>query len=161
MTCQNSHADNSPLILMTDLIDIYAQKTFHFLSVSNSPTSILPDTVITLWKSHEIIFVGYFWKTANTCERFFETPHRCHRKDVFFEMFLRRLKDVTKKTSFLRCIWDVLKTSQKSHLFWDVSKEVSEISLSMVIWLRSPTDISCRPGSFLHNLVQILDGMRS
>ena len=37
-------------------------------------------------------------------------------------MFLRRLKDVTKKATFLRCIWDVLKTSQKRHLFWDVSK---------------------------------------
>ena len=37
-------------------------------------------------------------------------------------MFLRRLVDVTKKTSFLRCIWDVLRTSQKSRLFWDVSE---------------------------------------
>ena len=51
-------------------------------------------------------------------------------------MYLRRLKDVTKKTSFLRCIWDVLKTSQKDifltciwgvlktsqkrHLVWDI-----------------------------------------
>ena len=38
-------------------------------------------------------------------------------------MFFRRLKDVTKKTSFLRCIWDVLKTSQKRHLFWDISEK--------------------------------------
>ena len=43
-------------------------------------------------------------------------------------MFLRRLKDVTRKTYFLRCFWDVLKTSQKIHLFemflrglWDIS----------------------------------------
>ena len=40
-------------------------------------------------------------------------------------MYLRRLKDVTKK----RCFW-----------------KVSEISLSMEIWLRSLRDISCRLG---------------
>ena len=38
-------------------------------------------------------------------------------------MFLRRLIDVRKKTSFLRCIWDVLQTSQKGRLFWDVSEK--------------------------------------
>ena len=46
-----------------------SQKTFHFLSVSNDHTSVLPDIVITLRRSDEIIFVGYFWKTANACER--------------------------------------------------------------------------------------------
>ena len=44
-------------------------------------------------------------------------------------MYLRRLKDVTKKTSLLGCFW-----------------EVSEISLSMEIWLRSLRDISYRLG---------------
>ena len=38
------------------------------------------------------------------------------------EMFLRRLRDVTEKTSFLRYVWDVLKTSYKRLLFWDVSE---------------------------------------
>ena len=37
-------------------------------------------------------------------------------------MYLRRDREVTRKTSFLRCIWDVLKTSQKRCLFWDVSE---------------------------------------
>ena len=32
------------------------------------------------------------------------TSYRRHTKDIFFVMYLRRLKDVTKKTSFLRCI---------------------------------------------------------
>ena len=53
-------------------------------------------------------------------------------------MYLRRLKDVSKKTSFLRCIWDVLKTSQKSHLFWDVSKR----SLRCLSQWRSDWDLS-------------------
>ena len=42
-------------------------------------------------------------------------------------MYLRRLKDISKKSSLLRCFW-----------------EVSEMSLSMVIWLRSLRDISYR-----------------
>ena len=54
------------LILKTNLIEICVLKTFHFLIVSNSTTSILSDILITLWKSHEIIFVGYFWKITNT-----------------------------------------------------------------------------------------------
>ena len=97
-----------------------SQKTFHFLSVSNGPTSILSDIVITPRKSHEIIFAGLFWKTKNTCERYFWDAQRRLEKDIFFETCSRRLKDVTQKTSFLRCFWDVLKTSQKKHLFWDV-----------------------------------------
>ena len=40
-------------------------------------------------------------------------------KDIFFQMFLRRIKDVAQKTYlYLRR----LKISQKSHLFWDASK---------------------------------------
>ena len=53
-------------------------------------------------------------------------------------MFLRRLKVVTKKTSFLRCIWGVLKTSQKSRLFWNVS----ERSLRCLSQWRSDWDLS-------------------
>ena len=48
-----------------------SQKTFHFLSVSNDPISILSDISITLRKSHEINFVRYFWKITNTCKRCF------------------------------------------------------------------------------------------
>ena len=36
-----------------------------------------------------------------------------------WEMFLRRLRDVTEKKSFSRHARDVLKTSHKRHLFWD------------------------------------------
>ena len=53
-------------------------------------------------------------------------------------MYLRRDREVTKKTSFLRCIWDVLKTSQKRRLFWDVS----ERSLRCLSQWRSVWDIS-------------------
>ena len=71
LTCQNSHADITPLILTTDLINIYALLAFHFLSVSHGPTSILSDILITIRKSHATIFVGHFWKITNTCERCF------------------------------------------------------------------------------------------
>ena len=99
-----------------------SQKTFHFLSVSNGPTSILSDIVITLPESHETIFAGYFWKLQVIARDVFETSQRCHKIDIFFEVCSRPFRDVTQKTSFLRCICDVLKTSQKYHLFWDVSK---------------------------------------
>ena len=57
------------------------------------------------------------------------SSYRCHKKDILFEMYLRRSKDVSKKSSLLRCFW-----------------EVSVMSLSMEIWLRSLRDISCRLG---------------
>ena len=39
----------------------YSKKKFNFLSVFNGPTSTLSDIVITLRKSHEIIFVIFDW----------------------------------------------------------------------------------------------------
>ena len=89
-----------------------SKKMFHFLSASNGPILILSDIVITLGKSHKIIFVGYFWKITNTCERCFWAVSETSRK----------------RQSFLSFIWDVLKTSQKSLPFWDVSKR-SQICL--------------------------------
>ena len=87
---------------MTDLINIYVllPEMFRFLIVSNSPTSILSDIIITLRKSHEIIL----WVI-------FEKPKYLR------EMCLRRLRDVAEKTSFLRYARDILKTSHKRHLF--------------------------------------------
>ena len=82
-----------------------SQKTFQFLSVSNSLTSILSDIVIARWKSHETLFAGYFWKITNTCKR------------CFWD-----ISGTSPKRHFLRGIWDVLKTSQKAHVFWNVSK---------------------------------------
>ena len=70
---------------------------------------------------HETIFVWYFWIVTNTFKGYiFETYQRRQRINIFFEICLRRLKDVTWKTSFLRCIWDVLEASQKRHLFWNI-----------------------------------------
>ena len=131
LTCQNSHVDISPLGRLDWLISMQcSHKAFHFLSVSDGARSILSDIVISLQKSHEIIFVTYFWKNKNTCERcFWDVSEICPR----------RPKDVTKKTSFLKCIWDVTKKTSLLRCFWDVS----EISLSMEIWLRSLRDISC------------------
>ena len=79
----------------------------------------------------------------------FETGQRCHRINIFFEiclrrlkyvveMYLRRLRQVTKKTFFLRRIWDVLKTSQKRRFFWDVSERF----LRCLSQWRSDWDIS-------------------
>ena len=95
----------------TLLISIHcSQKTFHFLSVSNSPTAI---------------FLRYYNNPAEITDNPTEIT-RNHFRGVFLknhkyfqEMFLRRLRDVTEKTYFLRCFSDVLKTSRKSHLFWD------------------------------------------
>ena len=115
-----------------------SQKTFHFLSVSNGPTSFLSDIVISQWKSYEIAFVGYFWKIINIWGRCFSDGSKTSRKRRFFEICSRRLKDVIQKTSFLRCFWDVLKTSQKRHLFWDVSKR----SLRCLFQWRSDWDLS-------------------
>ena len=130
--------------------------SFHFLNASNGPTSILPNISVTLRKSHKTILRGYiFEKFQIPAWDVFETSQRCHRKDIFFEICLRRLKDViektsflrwllrrlidvTKKTSFLRYIWDVLKTSQKSRLLWDVS----EWSLRCLSQWRSDWDLS-------------------
>ena len=98
-----------------------SHKIFSFLSVSDD--FIRYCVVITLRKSHEIIFVTYFWKTKILARDVFEKSQRRHGKDIFFEICFSRLKDVTQKTSFLRGFWDVLKTSQEGHLFWDVSEK--------------------------------------
>ena len=57
----------------------------------------------------------------------FEKSQRCRMKDVFFEIYLRCLKDVSRKASFLRCLWDAF-----------------EMSLSTETWLRYLGDVSCR-----------------
>ena len=57
----------------------------------------------------------------------FERSQRCRMKDVFLEIYLKCLKDVSRKTSFLRCLWDVF-----------------EMSLSTETWLRYLRDVSCR-----------------
>ena len=116
-----------------------SHKTFHLLSVSDGPTFILSDIVITQQKSHEIIFCDIFLKNPKILGRdFFETSQRCHEKDIFFEICFSRLKDVTQKTSSLRCFWDVLKTLQKRHPFWDGS----ERSLRYLSHWRSDWDLS-------------------
>ena len=112
--------------------------SFRFLNVSNGPTSILPNISVTLRKSHKTILWGIFEKSQIPARDVFETSQRCHGKDIFFEICLRRLKDVIQNTSFLRCIWDVLKTSQKSCLFWDVS----ERSLRCLFQWKSDSDLS-------------------
>ena len=91
LTCQNSEAGISPMILMTDLIDIYTllPENISFLECSNGPTPILSDIVISLRKSYEIIFAGYFRKI-----RYLQ------------EIFLRRLGEVTNKIFF----WDMYET---------------------------------------------------
>ena len=89
-----------------------SHKTFHFLSVSDSPTSILSDVVMTLRKSHEIIFVWCIFEKLKILARDdFETSQRRHGKDIFFETYLWRLKDITKKNTFFEMflggLWDI------------------------------------------------------
>ena len=94
---------------------------FHFLSVSNGLTSILSDIIITLQKSYETIFAGYFEKLQILARDVFETFQRRHGMDIIFEICSRALKDITNDIffeMFLRRLKDVT----KSHLFWDVSK---------------------------------------
>ena len=122
LTCQNSHVNFSSLGRLDWLIFMHcSQKTFHFLSVSDGPTSTLSDIAITLRKSHKIKFVTYL-----------------KNQKYLREMFVRRLRDVKGKISFLRCIWDVLKTSQKRYLFWGLS----ERSLRYLSQWRSDWDLS-------------------
>ena len=120
LTCQISHVDINPF----GRLNIYA---------------LLPQNDS---------FFEYFWRSRICFIRYCNNPTEITRKhfcDVYSknqkylrEMFLRRLREVTEKTSFLRCIWDVLKTSQKRHLFWDVS----ERSLRYISQWRSDWDLS-------------------
>ena len=119
LTCQNSDADISPVILMADLISMHCyQKMLHFLSVSDGPTSTLSCILITYGNHMNTFLWGIFEKWQILARDVLS--QRRHRKDVFFEICSRRLKDVTHKISFLRCFWDALKASQKRHLFGDV-----------------------------------------
>ena len=116
-----------------------SHKMFHFLSVSDGLTSILSDILMTLRKSHEIIWDVFLKNQKYLSEMFLrrlgdvtektsflryarDVLKKSHKRNFFKDVF-RRLKDVTKKISFLRCIWDVLKTSQKRHLFWGISEK--------------------------------------
>ena len=54
------------------------------------------------------------------------------------QMFLKRLRAVTEKTSVLRYDWDVLKTSKICRPFWDVCKR----SLRCFSYWRSDWDLS-------------------
>ena len=85
-----------------------SQKTIHFVSVSNGPRSILLDIMITLRKSYLRIFL---------------INHK-----YLQEMFLRRLRQVTEKTSFLRYARDVLKMSHKRHLFEMFLRRLTDIA---------------------------------
>ena len=77
-----------------------------------------------------VSFLECFWRYHAYFIRYCNKPTeitRNHFCDIFLEnqkylreMFLRRLRDVTEKTSFLRHARDVLKTSHKRNLFWDV-----------------------------------------
>ena len=107
-------------------------KTFHFLSASGGPRSILSDIVISLQKSHEIILVTDFWKTKNTCERCFwdashsklllvyETSWRRlqHAFSVTILRLSRRLEDALEDEKLLcwRSFQDVLKTCREDLL---------------------------------------------
>ena len=130
---------------MTDLIDIYA---------------LLPKNVS---------FLECFLRSHIYFIRYCNNPMKIRFCGVFLknhkylrEMFLRRLRKVTNKTSFLRyardvlktshkihvflrCFWGVLQTSQKRHLLWDVfetSQKGHKEVISFKMFLRGLWDIS-------------------
>ena len=103
LTCQNSHVYIIPLILMTELINIcvllpenvsflecFYRPHIYFIRCYNNPTEITQN-----------YFCGLFLKNQ-----------KCLR-----DMFSKRLRLITGKTSFLRYARDVSKTSQKRHRF--------------------------------------------
>ena len=87
---------------------------------------------------------------------FLSVPHlfyqiRNHFCDIFLknqknlqEMFMRRLRDVTERTSFLRYAPRVLKTSHKRHLFWELLRRLKDVTKKHLFWdvLRGLWDIS-------------------
>ena len=124
-----------------------SQKTFHLLSISNGSTRILSNVSVTLWKSHKTIIVGYFWRIINTCDRCFwdvsemsrnrhlfwdmhQTSQRHLTKDIFFEMSLIGLKDVTKSHLFWDVSWKSLRCLSQWRSDWDLSK------ISRAAWVK-------------------------
>ena len=117
----------------TWLIDIYA---------------LLPQNVSFLecfWRSH-VYFIRYCNKPTEItrnhfCDLFLEN------QKYLREMFLRRLRDVTKKTSFLRYARDMLQTSHKNtsflRCFWDVLK-TSKKDIFFEMYLRRLKDVTKR-----------------
>ena len=110
----------------TWLIDIYAllpknvsffecfwRSHIYFIRYCNNPTEITQNQFCDVFEKPKIL-------ARDVCE----TSQKRQVKDIFFEVYLRRLKD-TKKISFLRSFW-----------------EISEISVSMEMRLRSLRDIS-------------------
>ena len=89
LTCQNSHEDISPLILMTDLIDIYALlpenvlfldcflwSHIYFIRYCNDPTEIT--------RNH---FCGLFLKITKTYERcFWDVSETSGNRHLFWDM---------------------------------------------------------------------------
>ena len=97
LTCKNCqpyywdehHASISPLILMTDLNNSYPllPEDVSFLECFNGLASIVSDISITLKKSHETIFVDYFWKVTNTCKRYFwDVSEMSQNRHLFWDM---------------------------------------------------------------------------
>ena len=91
LTCQNSHTIISPLMFMTDFIDIY---------------SLLPENVAFLecFQPSHSYFIRYYNNPAEITDNPTEIT-RNHFRGVFLknhkyfqEMFLRRLRDITEKT---------------------------------------------------------------
>ena len=79
------------LMFMADLIDIYAlfPENVSFLECFlRSHIYFIRCIVITLRKSQEIIFVGYFWKITNTCERYFwDVLKTSQKRHLFWDVF--------------------------------------------------------------------------
>ena len=122
VTCQNcqmickpycwdkQHANMSPHDRLNNDYALLPENSISFLWVFLTPTH--------RFYQHETIFVWYCWIVTNTFKEYIFQTYQRRQRINFFEICLRRLKDVTWKTSFFSCI--CLKMSQKKHLFRDV-----------------------------------------
>ena len=114
LTCQNcqmickpycwdkQHTNMSPHDRLINGYGLLLENDVSFFWVFLTPTH--------WFYQHETIFAWYFWIVTNTKIYFWDISETSENKHLF-EICLRRLKDVTWKTSFMGCIWDVIKRS--------------------------------------------------
>ena len=125
-----------------------SQKTFHFFSASIGPACISSDISITLRKSHEIIFAGYFWKITKTCKMMFlrrlrevtEIQIKMPQKFIFemplsMEIWLRSLRDILWRLELTQT--KTVNTANQVITFWDL------FALSNLVKIKTCTQSVC------------------
>ena len=100
------YRNNPTEITRNHFYDVFLWRIF------DKPKILTRDFFETSWRHGKDIFLRYFWDVLKLS----------HKRQIFwnilefFEMYLRRLKDITKKTSLLRCFWEVSEKSLNGDL---------------------------------------------